>query len=356
MVAVGLDAVITARSVRGEREIGAGEFFTGYLTTALEPDEVIVAVRLPDLRGAGFAVEEFSRRAGDFAVVAVTAVVGVDSHGLVDEVRIALGGVGGTPVRVRAAEDVLRGHAPVSERIERAAAVARAGVNPDPDAFVSAAYRRHLAGVLTGRAITRAVARALGADRGPARSHATRSPGGSEAPRRAGGAGPGLAGPGGPRWGVQPVRLAINGRAREVGVLPNQTLLEVLRDSLGIFDAKEGCGEGVCGACTVLLDGQPVSSCLVLAPSVGDREIVTVRGIEREGGLHRLQELFVRHGAVQCGFCTPGMLLTALAFLDGHPDPGREQIRAALEGNLCRCTGYTKIVDAVEAYARERRG
>src|SRR5262245_63449580 len=110
-------------------------------------------------------------------------------------------------------------------------------------------------------------------------------------------------------------RMVLNGRAREVEVCPNQTLLEVLRGTLGIFDVKEGCGEGVCGACTVLLDGRPVSSCLLLAGSVRERPIVTVRGLEREGRLHPLQEAFVRHGAVQCGFCTPGMLLTALAFL-----------------------------------------
>jgi carbon-monoxide dehydrogenase small subunit len=102
----------------------------------------------------------------------------------------------------------------------------------------------------------------------------------------------------------------------------------------------------------VLLDGRPVSSCLVLAAAARGRAILTVRGLEREGGLHPLQEAFIRHGAVQCGFCTPGMLLTTLAFLDRHPRASREAIRAALEGNLCRCTGYTKILDAVEAYTR----
>jgi carbon-monoxide dehydrogenase small subunit len=152
------------------------------------------------------------------------------------------------------------------------------------------------------------------------------------------------------------MRLLINGRTREVDAPPSQTLLGVLRDALGIFDVKEGCGEGVCGACTVLLDGRPVSSCLLLAAAVRGRPIVTVRGLERQGGLHPLQDAFVRHGAVQCGFCTPGMLLTALVFLEGNPRPGRDEIRRALEGNLCRCTGYAKIVDAIEAYAREANG
>jgi aerobic carbon-monoxide dehydrogenase small subunit len=147
------------------------------------------------------------------------------------------------------------------------------------------------------------------------------------------------------------VRLVINGRARELEVEPHRTLLEVLRDTLGNFDAKEGCGEGVCGACTVLLDGRPVSSCLVLAVATRGRAITTVRGLARDGDLHPLQEAFVRHGAVQCGFCTPGMLLTALAFLGSEPRPDRDAIRAALAGNLCRCTGYAKIIDAIEEYA-----
>ena len=147
------------------------------------------------------------------------------------------------------------------------------------------------------------------------------------------------------------ITLTLNGRSRELEVPPSQTLLQLLRDTLGIHDAKEGCGEGVCGACTVLLDGRPVSSCLVLAPAAHGRAILTVRGLEAER-LHPLQEAFVRHGAVQCGFCTPGILLTAYALLERDPGADREAIRRALAGNLCRCTGYAKILDAVEAYAR----
>ena len=147
-------------------------------------------------------------------------------------------------------------------------------------------------------------------------------------------------------------RFVLNGRPREVDCLPYQTLLEVLRDTLGVFDVKEGCDEGICGACTVLLDGRPVSSSLMLAPMVHGGAITTVRGLERDGELHPLQEAFARHGAVQCGFCTPGMLLTALALLERRPRTGREELRAALAGNLCRCTGYAKILDAIEAYAQ----
>ena len=133
-------------------------------------------------------------------------------------------------------------------------------------------------------------------------------------------------------------------------------LLPVLtgRSFIGGLDPDAGIEHIQAGLVNQALDGRPVSSCLVLAASVRGRSVTTLRGLERNGGLHPLQEAFVRHGAVQCGFCTPGMLLTALAFLEREPRPDREAIRAALEGNLCRCTGYTKIVDAVEAYARER--
>jgi aerobic carbon-monoxide dehydrogenase small subunit len=152
------------------------------------------------------------------------------------------------------------------------------------------------------------------------------------------------------------VRFTLNGRTRDAEAPPHVTLLELLRDSLGVLEVKEGCGEGVCGACTVLLDGRPVSSCLVLAPMARGRAITTVRGLELDGALHPLQECFLDHAAVQCGFCTPGMLLTARWYLARNPGADREAIRAALAGNLCRCTGYTKIVDAVEAYARGAAG
>jgi carbon-monoxide dehydrogenase small subunit len=151
------------------------------------------------------------------------------------------------------------------------------------------------------------------------------------------------------------VEFTLNGRPRQVDVAPSQTLLRTLRDTLGSMEAKEGCGEGVCGACTVLLDGRPVSSCLVLTPAARGRAVTTVRGLGAEGALHPLQQAFLEHGAVQCGFCTPGMLLTAFAYLQRHAAPTRDEIRRALAGNLCRCTGYTKIVDAVAACAARGR-
>jgi carbon-monoxide dehydrogenase small subunit len=146
------------------------------------------------------------------------------------------------------------------------------------------------------------------------------------------------------------IALQVNGHALRVAVEPNMSLLELLRTEAGAPEVKLGCGEGVCGTCTVLLDGEPVNSCLLFAVQAEGHEVTTVRGLAADGELHPLQQSFLEHAGSQCGFCTPGMLLTAKWYLDGHPAAGREELRAALAGNLCRCTGYTKILDAVEAY------
>lgn len=152
-----------------------------------------------------------------------------------------------------------------------------------------------------------------------------------------------------------PVRFELNGVERRSWVWPHQTLLHALRDELGATEVKYGCGEGVCGTCAVLVDGESLNSCLLFAVQADGRRITTVRGLADGGGeVHALQESFLRHGASQCGYCTPGMLLIAHEFLGDNPAPSREEIREAIAGNLCRCTGYTKIVDAIESYAAAR--
>lgn len=150
----------------------------------------------------------------------------------------------------------------------------------------------------------------------------------------------------------QLITLRVNGERREVAVLPHHTLLEVLREDLGLIGTKHGCELGECGACTVLIDGVPMLSCLTLPLEVQESEITTIEGLERNGKLHPLQETFAELGAAQCGYCTPGMLLAGAALLKEHPQPTREQIKEALAGNLCRCTGYTKIYEAVDAAAQ----
>ncbi|MDX9745980.1 MAG: (2Fe-2S)-binding protein [Syntrophales bacterium] len=147
------------------------------------------------------------------------------------------------------------------------------------------------------------------------------------------------------------LKFTLNDDAIEIGVQDGETLLEVLRHRLGMTGTKQGCDQGECGSCTVLLDGQPVLSCLTLAVRVDKRQVTTIEGLAVGGNLHPVQGAFQEAGAIQCGFCTPGMVLTAKALLDRRQDPQREEIKAALAGNLCRCTGYKKIVEAVELAA-----
>ncbi len=146
---------------------------------------------------------------------------------------------------------------------------------------------------------------------------------------------------------TQPLTMKLNGEEVTVPVKPSALLVEVLRDQLDLTGTKVACGEGECGACTVLLDGEPVNSCLVPAFKAQGREVMTVEGLAPLGELHPLQKAFVEHGAVQCGYCTPGMLMSAKALLDHNPNPTEDEIRLAISGNLCRCTGYAKIVEAI---------
>ncbi|MCZ7681260.1 MAG: (2Fe-2S)-binding protein [Sandaracinaceae bacterium] len=154
-----------------------------------------------------------------------------------------------------------------------------------------------------------------------------------------------------------PIAFTVNGDPVELEVAPEARLVDVLRGPLGLIGTKEGCGNGECGACTVLVDGRPVCSCLYPAAEAGGVAVTTVEGLGGPGGaLSPVQRAFVRHGAIQCGFCTPGMIVSVTALLARHPDPTDAQIRDALVGNLCRCTGYVQIVEAVRAAAREVRG
>ncbi|MBW2207747.1 MAG: (2Fe-2S)-binding protein [Deltaproteobacteria bacterium] len=156
--------------------------------------------------------------------------------------------------------------------------------------------------------------------------------------------------------GKEIIAVSINGELHELAVEPQQTLLEVLRDSLGLTGAKEGCGTGECGSCTVLLDGEPVLSCLTLAVECQSREITTIEGLGGIEGMTLVQEAFLEKGGVQCGFCTPGMVLATTALLNRNATPSDEEVRVALEGHLCRCTGYNKIIEAIETAAEKISG
>ncbi|MDT8903461.1 (2Fe-2S)-binding protein [Anaeroselena agilis] len=145
------------------------------------------------------------------------------------------------------------------------------------------------------------------------------------------------------------IKFRLNGTMRQAEVLPHQTLTSLIREHFGLLGTKISCGEGECGACTVILDGKAVNSCIILAPEVDGRDVLTIEGLSTDGELHPIQKAFIDEGAVQCGFCTPGMIMSTKALLDEHPEPTEEMVREALAGNLCRCTGYHRIINAVMA-------
>ena len=155
---------------------------------------------------------------------------------------------------------------------------------------------------------------------------------------------------------MKEITLTVNGDTYTARVEPRQTLIEVLRDELHLTGTKEGCGKGDCGACTVLVDGEAVNSCLVLGISCDGKEITTIEGLAENGRLHPVQTAFIEHGAIQCGYCTPGMIMSSYALLEKYRQPSEEEIKAGLKGNICRCTGYVKIVKAVKAASEAMAG
>ncbi len=152
----------------------------------------------------------------------------------------------------------------------------------------------------------------------------------------------------------QIVELKVNGLSYDVAIRPEELLIDVLRQKLELIGTKKGCGQGDCGTCTVLIDGKRALACMTLAIACQGKEILTIEGMEDQGELHPIQEAFLDKGAVQCGFCTPGMIMSTKALLDENPNPSRDEIKRGLSGNLCRCTGYIKIFDAVEAATRQQ--
>jgi len=151
---------------------------------------------------------------------------------------------------------------------------------------------------------------------------------------------------------MKQLTIKVNGKPHSLTVDPNRTLLEVLREDLGLTGTKQACDTGGCGTCTVIIDSRPVYSCLVLVVDCEGRDILTIEGLASDGELHPIQKAFIKYGAIQCGFCTPGMVMSAKALLDTNPEPTEQEVRKAIAGNLCRCTGYTKIVEAILSTAK----
>jgi len=343
-----LDARLTLASARGARVVPLREFYTGVRRTVMQPDELLVDIAFPALRPGqkGVFLKLGLRRAQAIAVVNAAVVLTLES-GAVRQAAITLGAVAPTIIHARRAEAYLARRSLEAETVEMAARLAQEAATPIDDVRASAAYRREMTRILVLRALEILAGRRehQGVPREPVLLWGRPAP--WERMR--------LAGPVEHRADA-PIETHINGQAYTFSRGQEKSLLHLLRDEAGLIGPKEGCAEGECGACTVFLDGVAVMSCLVPAPRAHGAEITTVEGLSGAEHLHPVQQAFVEDGAVQCGYCTPGFVMSAAKLLEEKPSPSREDIRQALTGNLCRCTGYYKIVQAVEDAARLRAG
>jgi len=336
VAALALDAEMVVVSAAGRRTIQAADFFDGPFMTSLAPNELLVGLNFKDMGSrrdedhyVEWGFEELSRRRGDFATAVVATIVWRDIDDQVTDARVVLGGVAGKAVRSSAAEQALIGTSG-SDAHPAAAAASRADISPKTDVHATADYRSDMAEVLTLRSLRSA---------NPVAPH----------PEFTDASHPELvtvaAGTG---------STIVNNETRSIeGIDHRRLLADWLREDLRLTGTHLGCEHGVCGACTVLLDGRPVRSCLMFAAQVEGREITTIEALGTPQKLHPLQEAFRSHHGLQCGFCTPGMVLTARDLLSRIPNPTEQQIREELSGNICRCTGYTKIVESVLAAADE---
>jgi carbon-monoxide dehydrogenase medium subunit len=330
-----LDAEVEVASAAGRRRLPIEEFCTGFRTTALGPGELVRSISVRKLGAArrGIFLKLGLRKAQAISVISVAVVVAFDGP-RVTEARIALGCVAPTIVRIPAAEASLVGGSLDRVARMRAAALAAAAVAPIDDIRATAGYRRTTIAALVERALDQI------ADGTEANGLAV-VPVLLETPHRE----PDIL----PFTGT--VLTTINGRHYELEDVQHLSLLDALRDRAGLTGSKEGCAEGECGACTMWLDGRAVMSCLVPAPQAHGSTITTIEGLADGDALHPVQQAFIDHGAVQCGFCIPGMIMAGAKVVDECDAPTTADIRSAISGNICRCTGYAKILTAIASAA-----
>ncbi len=337
-----LDAYLVIQShSRGVRTVNVNKFFTGLRQVDLKADELITKIVLPP-KPAGFAsffVKLAGRRISGISTVNAAVSVQRDSTGVVEAAKIAVGSVAPTVVRAKVTEEYLKGKTLTQGTIRGAAEKVTGALKPIDDIRGTAEYRTWMAVELTAKALT-AIERGEGQSTLPQRVgllvmrteaepipangfvHATDT--------------------------ENTIDIKVNGANYSVGGAEAKTLLEMLREDLGLLGSKKGCGEGECGACTVILDGKAVLSCLIPAPRAHRSNIITIEGLAKDGKLHALQQSMLDNSAVQCGYCTPGILVSSYALLDEFPEARGDEIKLALSGHLCRCTGYQRYYQAVE--------
>ncbi|GIK42694.1 MAG: hypothetical protein BroJett011_65270 [Chloroflexota bacterium] len=338
-----LDASVTLQSINGSRTVPLKEFFLGVRKTVLEPDEMLVDIAFPALAShqIGTFVKLGLRRAQAISIVNVAVVLSMFAD-TVTQARITLGSVAPTIVRATDAERFLTGKVLTRDVMARAGALAAQTISPISDVRGSAEYRRYMSETLTRHALEM-LAEGTESDTLPPK------------PVMLWGSSNGHFPPAGDEETIvhtetadEPIATTINGEARFIHGANDKTLLRMLREDAGLIGTKEGCAEGECGACTVFLDGIAVMSCLVPAPRAHNSQIVTLEGLSEGDKLHPVQQAFINEGAVQCGYCTPGFLMSGASLMEERQRPTRDEIKQAITGNLCRCTGYYKILQALE--------
>ncbi len=355
---IALGASVELRSTGGTRTVAIGDFFTGFRATVTEPDEMVTALSVPALtdRQRGVFVKAGLRRAQAISVVHLAVVVDVDDDGTVTDARAALGSVAPTVIEVPDLAAALAGRPLDETAVALGRDLAASAASPIDDLRATADYRASIVATMMERAL-RVLADDRQAERWPSDPPLLegRAVGTSVQPANTAGDtdtnGPPVDSGGGSGAALldrsSVVSATVNGREVAAAGAVGVTLLDWLREQDGLRGIKEGCAEGECGACTVLLDGRAVMGCLTPAARADRATVVTVEGLATDGALAPIQDAFIRTGAVQCGFCTPGFLVSCAALLDEHPSPSAEQVRLGLSGNLCRCTGYKAIENAV---------
>ena len=335
---IALDAELTLASLHGERRLKLADFYSGFRQTVLRQDDMLLEIRVPAMQPGqrGSFLKLGLRRAQAISVVNVAAVLRLDAAGQVSEARIALGSVAATIIPVPAAERYLAGKALSAETIAQAGRLASQSATPIDDVRGSAEYRSEMIKMLVVRALRQIAANQPSAP--PADPPMLWGQDQARVKRRLEAAikhAPDT-----------PICSRVNGVERKISSGQSKSLLHWLREDCGLTGTKEGCAEGECGACTVFLDDVAVMACMVHAPRAHDADILTVEGLGSGQELHPIQQAFIDQAAVQCGYCTPGFLMAGAKLLEEIEAPDREQINTSISGNLCRCTGYYKIVDA----------
>jgi xanthine dehydrogenase iron-sulfur cluster and FAD-binding subunit A len=337
-----LGAVVTLRSSDAQRQVPLQDFYLGVRKTVMQPDEMLVDISFPAMKDnqRGTFMKLGLRRAQAISVVDVAMTLTFEED-TVSEAAITLGAVTPTIIHAKQAEVYLKGRQLSDEVIDETARLTMEAATPIDDIRGSANYRREMVRVLTARGLG-SISRSeeqLEFPTEPVLLWGQGTPG--DAAKSSNGS----------RFtGSEVIQTKINGREYTFNSGYDKTLLDLVREEGGLTGTKEGCAEGECGACTVYLDGIAVMGCLVPAPRAHGAEIVTIEGLAdaETNRLHPVQDAFIHAGAVQCGYCTPGFLMSAAKLLEEIPQPSRDEVKQAITGNLCRCTGYYKIVEAIE--------